>query len=472
MEVSTAQGFLSVRMRVDGGCLEMRRRMSETLGLSNHNSRRRSSPMRNRIYRAVDVKQVVVAEVVRRLPDGRVWIGVDVGKRHVFAVIRGSDGSFLKPWRVAQPQALRFFVGQLQELARERELGGVVLESTGTYGDPLRQALAEGGLPVHRVSSQATSRYAEMFDGVPSQHDGKDAAMLAELGAMGKSRPWRAVGQAEWEVRLRVEVPWMEAQQKTLQMWAGRLEAHLARFWPEVLDVLRLTSGTLLRLVAKYGGPAGLAADPHAAAVVAKFGTCRLSPEKQQQILVSARTTVGRHLTPELAEGLRRCAKAALQARREIARSRRILEGLAAEQTTLMRMATVVGPVTACILYDSVGDPHNYPCAAAYRKGLGLNLAERSSGEHQGELHITKRGPSIVRRWLYFAALRWIQRAPLKAWYAARRDPQRRDGKRIVVNVMRKLALAVHVVCVKNKMFEPARLLPGRVRSGRAKAQR
>ena len=153
--------------------------------------------MRNRIYRAVDVKQVVVTEVVRRLPDGRVWIGVDVGKRHVFAVVRGSDGSFLKPWRVAQPEALRLFVGQLQELARERELGGVVLESTGTYGDPLRQALAEGGLPVHRVSSQATSRYAEMFDGVPSQHDGKDAAMLAELESLRSERAAEAAELAE-----------------------------------------------------------------------------------------------------------------------------------------------------------------------------------------------------------------------------------------------------------------------------------
>jgi hypothetical protein len=166
-----------------------------------------------------------------------------------------------------------------------------------------------------------------MFDGVPSQHDGKDAAMLAELGAMGKSRPWRSAGQAEWEVRLRVEVQWMEAQQKILQMWAGRLEAHLARFWPEVLGILRLTSGTLLRLVAKYGGPTGLAADPHATEVVAKFGTGRLTPEKRERILLSARTTVGRRLTPELAEGLRRCAKAALQARREIARSRRALQG-------------------------------------------------------------------------------------------------------------------------------------------------
>ena len=39
-------------------------------------------------------------------------------------------------------------------------------------------------------SSKAASDYAEVFDGVPSQHDGKDAAVVAELAAIGKSRPW------------------------------------------------------------------------------------------------------------------------------------------------------------------------------------------------------------------------------------------------------------------------------------------
>jgi hypothetical protein len=42
-----------------------------------------------------------------------------------------------------------------------------------------------------------------------------------------------------------------------------------------------------------------------------------------------------------------------------------------------------------------IPDPHNYPCGEAYRKAMGLNLKERSSGKHQGKLKITKCGPSI-----------------------------------------------------------------------------
>ena len=45
-------------------------------------------------------------------------------------------------------------------------------------------------IAVQRVSNKASHDYAEVFDGVPSQHDGKDAAVVAELAALGKAQPW------------------------------------------------------------------------------------------------------------------------------------------------------------------------------------------------------------------------------------------------------------------------------------------
>src|SRR5262249_54793102 len=49
----------------------------------------------------------------------------------------------------------------------------VAMESSGTYGDALRQALGDNGIEVQRVNGKAAHDYAEVFDGVPSQHDGK-----------------------------------------------------------------------------------------------------------------------------------------------------------------------------------------------------------------------------------------------------------------------------------------------------------
>jgi transposase len=72
---------------------------------------------------------------------------------------------------------------------------------------------------------------------------------------------------------------------------------------------------------------------------------------------------------------------------------------------------------------------------------LGLNLKEKSSGKHQGQLKITKRGPGLARKYLYLAALRLIQNDPIvQCWY--QRKVQRDGGHKgkAIVAIMRKLA--------------------------------
>ncbi len=85
---------------------------------------------------------------------------------------------FERPWRTKSPDEGPFLVHRLRDLAKDRPLV-IAMESTGTYGDALRQALTDAGLVVHRVSGKAVHDYAEIFDGVPSQHDGKDAGSRA-----------------------------------------------------------------------------------------------------------------------------------------------------------------------------------------------------------------------------------------------------------------------------------------------------
>jgi transposase len=158
---------------------------------------------------------------------------------------------------------------------------------------------------------------------------------------------------------------------------------------------------------------------------------------------------------------LQRCARAAQGARKEIQQAKNSLEKLAAADKTVSRMGQALGLVTACVLMTTVGDPLDYTCGEAYRKALGLNLKERSSGKHQGRLKISKRGPSIARRWLYFAALRLIQQSEVKPWYEQKKNKDQQRGGKGVVAVMRKLALAVYAVA-KGATFDPARLFPGR----------
>jgi transposase len=397
---------------------------------------------------------------------------MDIGKYEIRGVVRWKDGSFERPWKAKNPSQIEAMVGLLRSVADRRPLI-VAMESTGTYGDVLRAKLDQAGLEIHRVGSKAAHDYAEVFDGVPSQHDGKDAAVIAELAAFGKSSPWPYRVKSESEAEMAYWADWLDAQQNIQRLWTGRLESLLARHWPEATGLLGLSSVTLLRVLAHYGGPAPLAKDSSAPARLASWGRHVLGTEKIDQFLASAAQTTGVHQGAQDIQRMQQYATMALAAYRETQKSRLKLERLAQGNEVIVRQGKVVGMPTACVLWVALGDPRDYPCGEAYRKAMGLNLKERSSGKHQGQLKITKRGPSIVRRWMYFAAMRTTQSAFVKPWFEAKKAKDKDRGNGALIAVARKLALALHAVGAHGKPFEPWRLFSQKVLVGKAqKAKR
>jgi transposase len=373
-------------------------------------------PMKSRAYRAVDVNRIDVEKVLAPRDQEVVHAGLDVGKEYIFCTLRWGAHDFDQPWRVHNPSELARLADMLAQVGRQHRLI-VALEPTGTYGDALRQALARPKLEVHRVSPKAASDYAEIFDGVPSQHDGKDAGVIAELAALGRSWRWEMNVPTEAEQELAYQVEWMDGQRRQMMLWFGRLEGLLTRHWPEATRVLKLGSATLLKCLTTYGGPKGLAA-ADALERVQGWGRGFLSVEKAQRLVDSARQTAGVAMGRWDEERMRRYASEIEKCRGETRAARKRLRELARDHATISALAEVVGVPTACVLWVELGDPRDYHCGAAYRKAMGLNLAERSSGKWEGKLKISKRGPSAARRWLYLAALRQVKSEPARSWYA------------------------------------------------------
>ncbi len=416
---------------------------------------------KSKAYRSTDVKNVVLDEVLSKAASGRVTVGTDIGKFSIFAVIRFSDGTFLRPWKVGNPSEIEYFVWLLQRLSKDHDVT-VAMESTGTYGDALRSELAAVGLSVARVSGKAARDYAEVFDGVASQHDGKDAAVVAELCVLGKSRPWPYQAPKEEDAEMAYWVDKLDAQQRVQNLWTGHLEALLARHWPELTRLIDLASVTLLNAVAHYGGPAALAADPEARQQLRRWSRNSLKEATIEEIVSSAAQTFGAGQNVYDVKRLQEAAASALSALREKQVAHARLEELAQGNEILRRQAVVVGSVTACVLWVTIGDPRDYHCGPAYRKAMGLNLKERSSGQYQGQLKISKRGSSIARRWLYFAALRTVQKPAAHGWYEAKKAKDKGRGKGALVAVMRKLSLASYAVGARGETYDPERLFPGK----------
>lgn len=417
--------------------------------------------MSKRAYRATSVNDVNWERMARGKEGLGVHLGVDVGKFDILVVCHWSDGSFERPWRVKNPWEIPTLVAIAKQIQAERKLV-VAMESSGTYGDALRQALTQHAMEIQRIGGKAAHDYAEVFDGVPSQHDGKDAAVVAELARLGKGKPWPFEAAEPWEVELSYWVEEMVTQRQIVTVWQGRLEGLVARHWPEALQVLKLSSGTLLRVLKRYGSPAALAADPGAQTQVARWGGRLLTPQKIDELLSGARSSVGVPVTLWQQRPIQEYAEKALAARKQSNRARRQLRRLATGHPVLEAQGKVVGVPTACVLWVCTGDPRKFDSAAAYRKAMGLNLTERSSGTYQGQLRISKRGSARTRQWLYFAVLRLVQTRGVRPWYEAKKARDGGDACRVVVAVMRKLALALYHVGVRNEEFQPRRLF-GRV---------
>lgn len=202
---------------------------------------------KKRRYRAVSVNDPSVAKLIASCGSRRAIVGIDIAKTRQFATIV-ADGEVLGTIRWEHPRESPQFIAMLVELARASDQVEAVMEPSGTYGDALRAAIGQAGVDVYRVNPKRSHDAAEVYDGVPSLHDAKSAAIVAKLHLDGASEPWPL--ESEQERALSAALRVLEVYQKQFQRNRNRLEALLARHWPELPRVLDLGSATLLELLA------------------------------------------------------------------------------------------------------------------------------------------------------------------------------------------------------------------------------
>jgi transposase len=412
--------------------------------------------MGKRSYRSVKVKKVNWEKTEEAVRDDRVVFGVDVGKEKVVGALMSlstEDVALRVEWQHPLETAL----------VAERVAGlpvadlAVALEPSSTYGDPLRGLFEAKGVQVYRVSPKRSHNASEVLDGVPSWHDAKSATLVAHLHRIGVSHEWRMRSEMERELESRLRVLEMYDKQEHANL--NRLEALLARHWPELPVVLDLDSATLVSLVEAYGTPDAVAADESGArALMRRVGRHFLSEAKIEGVLQVASGSIGVRAIPAEREAIQEIAREVIRCRMAGRQARAAVEALVEEHEPVQRLGAVVGKITAATLVSKVGDLREYESIRALEKALGLNLKERSSGKHQGQLKITKRGPGICRFYLYLAVLRLVHRDPIvAAWY---RKKVARDGgikKKAIIAVMRKLVGALWHVA-RGAEFDSRRL--------------
>lgn len=408
--------------------------------------------MGKRTWKTVDFHQLDWSAVSSHA--GALVVAIDAAKHDFAATVMREDRTVVALFRWRHPEDTRAVIERIAGLAAPVE---AVIEPTGTYGDPLRHHLQQAGVAVYRMPPKRVADAAELYDGVASLHDAKSSYVMARLHLEGVSRPWSQpdeVSQAlqAWSKRL----GWYRDR---AQRAHSRLEAWLARHWPEAPLVLGLDRASLLEALAEYGSPAAMAADPGGARrLLARVGGRFLEAQKIEALLDAAATTLGVPCLDAQVEEGRELAGELLAMRRACRALERRVHETVGDEPDVACQAAAIGRMSAAVLRAGLGDPRQYPNAGAYAKAGGLHLRERSSGKHVGQLRITKRGPSAVRQYLYFAALRLLRHdGPAWRWYRAK---VARDGGRTkpaITALMRKLLKALWYVG-QGEAFDEGRL--------------
>jgi transposase len=107
---------------------------------------------------------------------------------------------------------------------------------------------------------------------------------------------------------------------------------------------------------------------------------------------------------------------------------------------------TAIATVLGC-----AGDLRNYSHGRQLLRRAGLNLAECTSGRHKGQIKLSKRGDSVLRKHLFLAALSLIRLNP---------EFQKYHEYNVKIKGMKKMASVFKVI---GKL---ARILVGMVQRG------
>lgn len=417
--------------------------------------------MSKRKYKMTKIQDLNFNSLRQVFENRKLVLATDVAKKKMVTALSDKEGNVeaLVAWE--NPNELDLLLSITEQLAPAKV--ELVLEPTGTYGEPLRHLGLNQGWHVFLLSPKRVNDAKELYDGVPSLHDAKAATLIAKLHADGLSNMWGVQTHAKRELSALVKTVVNYGRNKRNHM--NRLEAELARFWPEVGELLKLDSVTLLTLLTEFGGPESIAKRPKVARkTMRKAGGNGLKTAKIEALLEAAKNTHGQSMIAVEREALAELARHTLYLRRQHAIWERRLKKEAQTLEDVAAMGEVVGLVTASVLRSEIGDLRDFPSPEAAIKMAGLNLKEKSSGNHKGQLKLTKRGSSIARSYLYWAALRKINSdSVFKAWHKKKVDRDGGRGRKSVIALMRKLVKALwHVARGKpfdsHKLFDVTRL--------------
>ncbi len=393
-------------------------------------------------------------------------VGVDAGKfRHVL-VVRPHDGHDSKPFafdttRVGFEAAVQFILataGSTTPVTPSLVLVGI--EFAGAYGFTFAHYLRALGFGVVSVLPFDTKRWKEVTHHQPLKTDAKDALGITDLTATGHFVSFAFLDPAYAELRYLVST--RERFLKLRGAAVTRITSTLELVFPEFTTVMpKLQSVSAMAVLEAFPSPEAI------------LGTSR-----RRLTTVLSRASLG-HLGHETAEALQQAATTTLGLPLAQGALSRELPLLVAQYRQLQAHLTIIeaemarvlralpeGPalltvpyvsvVSAATFLGSVGDVQAYDSSRQVLRLAGMSLVEHSSGTHQGQQRLSKRGRPTLRRHAFILALRWVRKdGPYRAAFEAMIARNGDVKMKAIIAIARRALKILYTVARERRPYTP-----------------
>lgn len=344
-------------------------------------------------------------------------VAIDIGKTTDTGYCRCPSGKDIKTFEFSNnAEGFKKLWDRICWMKMSHHLEEVVVgfESTGAYGEPLVHYLRQKPVKLVQVNPMHTKRMKELEGNSPGKTDRKDPKVIADIIGLGHALSVVIPEGPAAELR-RLTLARERSIRRRTALY-NQLQDLVYILFPEFLQVMNnIKTQSAQYLLRHYPTPQDIVACGSEALtlILKRVSRGKLGKARSQALYDAAAQSVG------LPEGRRGILLEIEEILSSLEACQRFIEKLEEEMLPYLEQIPYsksllsvkgIGEITVAGLIGEVGDFRQFQTLREVMKLAGLNLFEISSGKHQGNRHISKRGRPLLRKLLYFAAINTIRK--------------------------------------------------------------
>jgi transposase len=390
---------------------------------------------------------------VKFVKDDTLIVAVDIGMEMNRGYCTTPDGRDIKPFKFDNTRGgMDKLWGMVMASKNRFQCEEIIIgyESTGPYGEPMVHYLMKKPVMLVQVNPMHTKRVKEISDNSPLKTDDKDPRVIADIIKLGRTLSIVIPeGDAAYLRRLNNS---RERHVREHTALLNQLQQLVFLLFPEFKNVFKnIKCMTPLYLLKQYPTPETISVlDKNTLGEeMRKKSRGKFKEQHAERLISFARNTVGiKEGVLGLSMDIRHILTQLEMLHTLIAEIESEMETVLARISYSSKLLSIkgLGVVSVAGIIGEVGDFKKFQTRGEIMKLAGLDLYEISSGKWKGRRKISKRGRSLLRKILYYAAIQTIRNNGILHDYYTRLTERGMKRMMALVAVSRKLLGIIYAI--------------------------